>query len=271
MKIAVVTSDGHEHRYVLDRLNAALGNHIALVVIEKWPKRKTGFASFKAQFKRYTAAQVAERIVTKLGRKLLRHPQRLSAGVTEVLGPLRALPAALDYFETPSANRPECVARLRALAPDYILIYGTGIIRQGVIESSLRATLNLHTGISPHYRGSDCEFWPLYRGEPGMVGATVHECTAAVDGGAIYTTRAANMTGSDTVFTAFGKSVQVGAEIYADIAARLAAGECLEPMPQNFSIGREYRFKDRTLIQDLMMEIRTATGSLGRAIAAAGR
>jgi hypothetical protein len=92
-----------------------------------------------------------------------------------------------------------------------------------------------------------------------------------VDGGAIYTTRAANMTGSDTVFTAFGKSVQVGAEIYADIAARLAAGECLEPMPQNFSIGREYRFKDRTLIQDLMMEIRTATGSLGRAIAAAGR
>ena len=40
-------------------------------------------------------------------------------------------------------------------------------------------------GISPYYRGTDCNFWALYDGNPHLVGATIHYLSEGLDSGDI--------------------------------------------------------------------------------------
>jgi len=40
-------------------------------------------------------------------------------------------------------------------------------------------------GISPFYRGTDCNFWALYDGNPHLVGATIHYLSKGLDNGPI--------------------------------------------------------------------------------------
>jgi hypothetical protein len=38
-------------------------------------------------------------------------------------------------------------------------------------------------GVSPYYRGSSCNFWALYDGNPDLVGATIHMLSRGLDSG----------------------------------------------------------------------------------------
>ena len=40
-------------------------------------------------------------------------------------------------------------------------------------------------GISPYYRGTDCNFWALYDNNPHLVGSTIHMLTKGLDNGPI--------------------------------------------------------------------------------------
>ena len=40
-------------------------------------------------------------------------------------------------------------------------------------------------GISPYYRGTDCNFWALYDCKPELVGATLHLISKGIDNGKI--------------------------------------------------------------------------------------
>jgi hypothetical protein len=46
----------------------------------------------------------------------------------------------------------------------------------------------------------------------------------------------------------------------------LANGEAFDPVPQDLSVGRSYRFIDRTLWHDLVMLMRLRTGKIRRQI-----
>ena len=43
--------------------------------------------------------------------------------------------------------------------------------------------LNIHIGVSPYYRGTDCNFWALYDNNPHLVGATIHMLSKGLDSG----------------------------------------------------------------------------------------
>jgi folate-dependent phosphoribosylglycinamide formyltransferase PurN len=55
-----------------------------------------------------------------------------------------------------SVNAPAVADRLRELRPELVLVYGTGLVRQGVLGAAGCTILNLHTGLSPYYRGVSC-------------------------------------------------------------------------------------------------------------------
>ena len=38
-------------------------------------------------------------------------------------------------------------------------------------------------GVSPYYRGTDCNFWALYDGNPHLVGSTIHYLSKGLDNG----------------------------------------------------------------------------------------
>ena len=43
----------------------------------------------------------------------------------------------------------------------------------------------MHMGLSPFYRGCDCNFWALKDNNPDFVGATIHYLSEGIDSGKI--------------------------------------------------------------------------------------
>jgi len=83
------------------------------------------------------------------------------------------------------ANSDEVYEWITALEPEYLILYGSSIIRERLLTAFEGRVINMHLGLSPYYRGSGTNFWPLVEGKPELVGVTIHLATLDVDAGAI--------------------------------------------------------------------------------------
>lgn len=81
------------------------------------------------------------------------------------------------------ARSPECQSLLGSLHPDIVVICGTAILPERILEIARICTLNIHTSILPHYRGGGSLFWPLFFRDTEPVGFTIHQAVAKVDAG----------------------------------------------------------------------------------------
>jgi methionyl-tRNA formyltransferase len=74
----------------------------------------------------------------------------------------------------------------RALSADHIIVFCASYIKGALVDRLIdRGALNIHMGISPYYRGSSCNFWALYDGNPDLVGATIHLISKGFDSGSM--------------------------------------------------------------------------------------
>jgi methionyl-tRNA formyltransferase len=89
--------------------------------------------------------------------------------------------------------------------------YGCSIIKEPLLQAFQGRFLNVHLGLSPYYRGSGTNFWPLVNGEPEYVGATFMHIDAGVDTGEIIHQVRARYTPGDT-------PVQVGNRLIVNMA-----------------------------------------------------
>jgi phosphoribosylglycinamide formyltransferase 1 len=90
----------------------------------------------------------------------------------------------IPTLDVESVNGAEVATLLQAHQPRVVVVSGTGIIARRVL--ALAPTfLNIHTGITPRYRGVHGAFWAIYEGRPELAGVTVHVVDPGVDTGAI--------------------------------------------------------------------------------------
>lgn len=69
---------------------------------------------------------------------------------------------------------------------DIFVVFGASYIKGPMCDFLIsRKAINIHMGIAPAYRGHSCNFWALYDGRPGFVGATVHRLSAGLDKGGV--------------------------------------------------------------------------------------
>ncbi len=242
----MLNGDGLEPGYVTDRLSAR-AETAAVAVESRHPLgRQDRFAQLR---RRYTWTQLVSRAGLAIYKRMLQDSAARHAQLDAVLGSdSRAFrnEGIISRFET--VNRPESHELVEQLQPSRLIVYGTGMVGDRMIARSRLTALNLHTGISPYYRGSSCAFWPIHNGEPEMCGATVHEICSVVDGGAIYATTTASLDADDGLHAVFARTVVAGAALYADTLADLAlAGGDPPGRPQDLGVGTEYRAHMRGL------------------------
>src|SRR3989442_13015689 len=74
---------------------------------------------------------------------------RLAAGA-----PCRSIAAG-------GCSTPAEVDLMRALDPDVVLVFGTGILLGPVLDAFAGRMINIHLGLSPYFRGAGTNFLPL--------------------------------------------------------------------------------------------------------------
>jgi hypothetical protein len=140
--------------------------------------------------------------------------------------PDRSNPIALPKGKI---NAPSHSAAIIKAAPDLLVCYGSSIIREPLLSAFPQRFLNIHLGLSPYYRGSGTNFWPLVNGEPEYVGVTFMHIDAGVDTGEVIHQMRAHIALGDS-------PVQIGNRLITEMAETclkiLLRWDRLKKMPQ---------------------------------------
>ena len=84
-----------------------------------------------------------------------------------------------------SINESGVLSLLSGVAPEVIIVFGTGKIGRELIGLRPQAILNLHGGDPREYRGLDSHLWAIYHGDFGGLVTTLHHLNPELDDGDI--------------------------------------------------------------------------------------
>ena len=149
------------------------------------------------------------------------------------------------HLNTGASNSESTFDWVKKQAPEFLLLYGSSIIKDPLLGFFGDRVINLHLGLSPYYRGAGTNFWPLVNKEPECVGATIHLATAKVDAGAILKQVRPNIAVGDGPHDIGNKTITAATKEIPQIVKAYKAGNLL-PQSQDLSIGTVYRRRDLT-------------------------
>ncbi len=68
----------------------------------------------------------------------------------------------------------------------YYIVFGSSYIKGDLLNYLVKKkAINIHMGVAPYYKGTDCNFWALLDDNKKLVGATIHYLSKQLDGGSI--------------------------------------------------------------------------------------
>ncbi len=110
-------------------------------------------------------------------------------------------------------NSADTLKSIQAQHPGLIILFGTSLVGQPLLDDFPDRILNLHVGISGKYRGSSCNFWPIHDGRLDCLGATLMKINAVIDAGEILAQKTIDIEARDTEQTLMGKTLILGADL----------------------------------------------------------
>lgn len=145
-------------------------------------------------------------------------------------------------------NGEHCERLLKEIRPDIIILGGSRIIRQNIIQIPEIGILNAHPGLLPKYRGVDVIPWAIYHGDP--IGVTIHFIDEGVDTGRIVAQKLIEVTAGDTLGRLMKKANRIAGELMADSVLTLMQKGHIQQKPQARESGTQYYRMPLTLRQE---------------------
>ena len=146
-----------------------------------------------------------------------------------------------SFLKKGQINDEEVVESIEKYEPDILACYGTSLIKSRLLKTFEGRFVNAHLGLSPYYRGSGTNVWPIINGELGMVGATFMYIDEGIDTGNIIHQIRADIYLGDSPHSIGNRLIRKMTETYADL---IASFEKLEREEQPVADGKFYYHKD---------------------------
>lgn len=155
-------------------------------------------------------------------------------------------------------NTKEFAQSLQALETDVLLTSACPLLKPEIFQIPRLATINIHRGIAPAYRGQRTIFWPLYFEDFEYVGITLHLIDDGVDTGPILAHGFPELCPADSQATILAKSM----EMAANLLCKLLVGEKVGRSCglQQTDDGRNFRCSDERIWMDLSYLFLRAVG-----------
>jgi methionyl-tRNA formyltransferase len=142
----------------------------------------------------------------------------------------------LDLEVSEDASSPALLARLQAIAPDFLFsFYYRRMLPPAVLAAARRGAFNMHGSLLPKYRGRAPVNWAVLRGER-ETGATLHEMVAKPDAGRIVDQEAVPIGPDDTAGEVFARVTDAAEAVLRRALPRLLDGTAAL-RPQDLAAG----------------------------------
>jgi folate-dependent phosphoribosylglycinamide formyltransferase PurN len=200
VRAIVLTSTMRRHQFVANTLATQLD------VVGVWQEQK----SFEPM--KYAASAEDEVVIAGHFTARDEAEDNYFADHDVVRAPARRLPPR-------GCNDPAEIEAMRRLAPDVVLVFGTSLLSQSLIDAFAGNVINIHLGLSPYYRGAGTNFWPLVNREPEYCGATIHFLDAGVDSGPILAHVRPDIAAGDGPHDIGNKTIVAAVDALASVAS----------------------------------------------------
>ena len=225
-KLVVLIGDGLRHQHFLFQLNSK--HNISAVFIEKseYPQPVAKTESEKNAwtwfFERRKIFET-ETITPTLNIKTVNNPD-------------------IFHVKKNGLNSLATLNRLKKISPDFIACFGTGLLHERILSNFSGCIFNLHVGIPEYYRGSSCNFWPIYNGDLKNLGATIHIIEKGIDTGKIAGAKLITMEPIDNEQTLMLKTLQRGTQLMDETIDKWKKGRL--SLKRQTQKGKLYKMKD---------------------------
>ena len=171
MKITLFTSNNNRHNYLI--------NLLSNICDELWVVQECKTLFPGKNVNRYSKSKIIESYFNhvkeaenKIFRKEYVNKNSKNIKILPILsGKINNL--SLSYLDN-------------FLKSDIYVVFGSSYIKGSLIDFLIsQKAINIHAGVSPYYRGTDCNFWALYDNNPHLVGATIHMLSKGLDSGSM--------------------------------------------------------------------------------------
>jgi folate-dependent phosphoribosylglycinamide formyltransferase PurN len=233
MRVGILTSDDVRHRFVVNHLRTRFEVTAVCYQNTGYVPADTAAGAVDEQ----TAAIVRHHFEERRRQELLFFGHNAD--------PLSDSPAcAVRQVGPKTLNTADTLALLKKSGVDAVVVYGTGLIRAPLLQAFAGRMINLHLGLSPYYRGTATNFYPLVNEEPEYVGATVHLIDTGIDSGAIIHHARPDIVAQDLPHTVGCKAIQAGVGKIEQALEELAAGQLVSVPQWPVPNGRLYLRQD---------------------------
>ncbi len=204
MKLAILTSTATRHRYFARRLADEF--NVVAVAFENME---------------YAHAKVPNDGLTPDEQAVVReHFRDRKMAEAKAFG-RKMYEADTTYISPGQINSVTCLAWLMESGADTVAVFGTSLIKPSLLDLCPGRMINMHLGLSPYYRGTATNFYPLLNGEPEYVGATIHLLDEGIDSGPIFRHARPKIVAGDTPHTIGCKAIEAGTDAMIETLGRL--------------------------------------------------
>ncbi len=135
-----------------------------------------------------------------------------------------ALAAGAEFIPVRSVNAPDVVARIAALAPDWLVVAGwSQILHPPLMETATVGTVGYHPAPLPELRGRAVLAWTILLGRTWTAGS-LFKLEPEVDSGEILAQERFDLDPRETLATLMEKHMRALAVMWADLLPRLVDG-----------------------------------------------
>ena len=171
MKVTLFTSNNNRHNYLI--------NLLFDICDELWVVQECKKLSTEKNANSYSKSKIFEsyfNYVKEAENKIFRKEH-----VNKDSKKIKILPILFGEINNLSLSYLD-----NFLKSDIYVVFGSSYIKGSLIDLLIsQKAINIHAGVSPYYRGTDCNFWALYDNRPHLVGATIHYLSKGLDSGDI--------------------------------------------------------------------------------------
>jgi methionyl-tRNA formyltransferase len=163
-------------------------------------------------------------------------------------------------LEGSNLNSSETLSLIKKCSPGFIAVFGIGIIKEEILSYCPDSFYNLHVGIPEYYRGSSCNFWPIYNRDLKNLGATVHKIEKGVDTGKIAEKKNITLESSDNEQSIMLKTLKVGTQLMNETINKWKRGTLQLKVQKK--IGKQYKMNEFNPAAILNVKLMVESGEL---------
>ena len=136
------------------------------------------------------------------------------------------------------------------LKSDVYIIFGSSYIKGELVDFLVKQkALNIHAGVSPYYRGTDCNFWALYDDNPHLVGTTIHLLSKGLDSGPMLYHAMSNLKSNPFEYT-----MSTVKSAFHSVAERIKDGSIFKIKPTEQDKKKEIRYSRKNEFNEKIVE-----------------